>query len=88
MCASSKALFTDLYVFLVIANIWTFSELQNSEFEFDFLQNRYSRTHVIRTLRGPRKLFELHDFLNYRSSDYMGSTVYTEENRLILFKGI
>ena len=26
----------------------------------------YSRTHVIRTLRGPRNFFELHDFSNYR----------------------
>ena len=35
----------------------------------------YSRTHVIRILRGPRNLFELHDYSNYRSSDYMSSTV-------------
>ena len=27
----------------------------------------YSRTHVIRILRGPRNLFELHDYSNYRS---------------------
>ena len=40
---------------------------------FTFL--RYSRTHVIRILRGPRNLFELHDYSNYRSSDYMSSTV-------------
>ena len=37
----------------------------------------YSRTHVIRILRGSRNLFELHDYSNYRSSDYMSSTVLT-----------
>ena len=35
----------------------------------------YNRTHVIRILRGPRNLFGLHDYSNYRSSDYMSSTV-------------
>ena len=35
-----------------------------------------SYIHVIRILRGPRNLFELHDYSNYRSSDYMSSTVY------------
>ena len=27
----------------------------------------YNRTHVIRILRGPGNLFELHDYSNYRS---------------------
>ena len=39
------------------------------------LLTNYSRTHVIRILRGPRNLFELHDYSSYRSSDYMSSTV-------------
>ena len=43
-------------------------------------QLNYSRTHVIRILRGPRNLSELHDYSNYRSSDYMSSTVYIISN--------
>ena len=42
---------------------------------FPVFESKYSRTHVIRILRGPRNLFELHDYSNYRSSDYMSSTV-------------
>ena len=42
---------------------------------------KYSKTHVIRILRGPRNLFELHDYSNYRSSDYMSSTVYPKPFR-------
>ena len=44
----------------------------------------YSRTHVIRILRGPRNLLELHDYSNYRSSDYMSSTVFKLSYGLIL----
>ena len=36
-----------------------------------FLFKEYSRTHVIRILRGPRNLSELHDYSNYRSFHYM-----------------
>ena len=39
----------------------------SSEISSNYLSSIYSRTHVIRILRGPRNLFELHDYLNYRS---------------------
>ena len=35
--------------------------------ESNVTQEKYNRTHVIRILRGPRNLFELHDCSNYRS---------------------
>ena len=34
--------------------------------------NIYSWTHITRILKGIQNLFELHEFSNYRSSDYFG----------------
>ena len=51
---------------------------------FNYVTTYYSRTHVIRILRGPRNLFELRGYSNYRSSDNMSSTILINNNKSFL----
>ena len=54
-------------LFVILVHLqWLVDLRRRMSFIFNILLI-YSRTHVIRILRGPRNLFELHDYSNYRS---------------------
>ena len=45
---------------------------------------QYSWTHVIRILKGIQNLFELHEFSNYRSSDYFDQILKKNKQGMFL----